>query len=388
MSRIMFFCIPAHGHTNPTLPVVAELVRRGHQVRYYSFHEFEEKIRATGAQFIACDDYLPPVSQKEMQKLMKVSITEMTVTDFETTARIDPMLAGDVREFQPDCIVADSVCFWGKLTARKYKLPFVCSTTTFAFNQYSSRYMKNSPHELLDMILGMPRVNRALRRLRPLGYNIKSALSITQNDNDTNTIVYTSKQFQPCADTFSDRYAFIGPAVKDTPVRRTPGQQPLVYISLGTVINNRPDFYKSCIAALKAMDVKVVISCGKYMDPAKLGSLPSGVTAYPYVNQMEVLSRADVFITHCGMNSVSESLYMGVPMVLAPQSGEEFAVARRTEEVGAGKMLAGDSPDEIRAAVSGVLSEPRYAEAAARMRADFLACSGAAGGADFIESVI
>lgn len=388
MSRIMFFCIPAHGHTNPTLLVVAELVRRGHQVRYYSFYEFEEKITATGAQFIACDDYLPPVSQKEMQKLMKVSITEMTVTDFETTARIDPMLARDVRDFQPDCIVADSVCFWGKLTARKYNLPFVCSTTTFAFNQYSSRYMKNSPRELLDLILGMPRVNRALRRLRPLGYNVKSALSITQNDNDTNTIVYTSKQFQPCADTFSERYAFIGPAVRDTPVRRTPGQKPLVYISLGTVINNRPDFYKSCIAALETMEVEVLISCGKYMDPAKLGNLPSGVTACPYVDQMEVLSRANVFITHCGMNSVSESLYMGVPMVLAPQTGEEFAVARRTEEVGAGKMLSGGSPDKIRAAVSSVLGEPRYAEAAARMRADFLSCSGAAGGADFIESVI
>lgn len=284
MSRIMFFCIPAHGHTNPTLLVVAELVRRSHQVRYYSFHEFEEKITATGAQFIACDDYLPPVSQKEMQKLMKVSIT--------------------------------------------------------------------------------------------------------QNDNDTNTIVYTSKQFQPCADTFSERYAFIGPAVKDTPVRRTPGQKPLVYISLGTVINNRPDFYKSCIAALETMAVEVLISCGKYMDPAKLGNLPSGVTACPYVDQMEVLSRANVFITHCGMNSVSESLYMGVPMVLTPQTGEEFAVARRTEEVGAGKMLPGGSPDEIRAAVSSVLGEPCYAEAAARMRADFLSCSGAAGGADFIESVI
>ena len=32
---IWFFCIPAHGHVNPTLPVVRELTRRGHSVRYY-----------------------------------------------------------------------------------------------------------------------------------------------------------------------------------------------------------------------------------------------------------------------------------------------------------------------------------------------------------------
>ena len=36
MSNVMFFNIPAHGHTNPTITVVEELVERGHQVRYYS----------------------------------------------------------------------------------------------------------------------------------------------------------------------------------------------------------------------------------------------------------------------------------------------------------------------------------------------------------------
>ena len=37
MSRIAFFCIPASGHTNPTIEVVRELVNRGHEVRYYSY---------------------------------------------------------------------------------------------------------------------------------------------------------------------------------------------------------------------------------------------------------------------------------------------------------------------------------------------------------------
>ena len=46
MYRIAFFSIYAHGHTNPTLPVVRELTCRGHQVRYYSFAPFREKIQA------------------------------------------------------------------------------------------------------------------------------------------------------------------------------------------------------------------------------------------------------------------------------------------------------------------------------------------------------
>lgn len=57
MSKIVFFCIPAHGHTNPTLGVVEELVKRGHEVWYYSYTPFREKIESLGAKFIACDDY-------------------------------------------------------------------------------------------------------------------------------------------------------------------------------------------------------------------------------------------------------------------------------------------------------------------------------------------
>ena len=57
MSRIVFFSIPAHGHTNPTLGVVRELVSRGHQVWYYSYEAFREKIEAAGATFIPCDPY-------------------------------------------------------------------------------------------------------------------------------------------------------------------------------------------------------------------------------------------------------------------------------------------------------------------------------------------
>ena len=44
MSKIVFFCIPAHGHTNPTLGVVRELVAQGHEVWYYSYNSLKDKI--------------------------------------------------------------------------------------------------------------------------------------------------------------------------------------------------------------------------------------------------------------------------------------------------------------------------------------------------------
>lgn len=386
MKKIMVFCIPAHGHHNPTLPVVTELVKRGNAVRYYSFEEFREKIEKTGAEFFPCDAFLPELTAEEAQGLKRVSTTEMTVMDLRITARMDGFLAEQVASFRPDVIFTDSVCFWGKLTARKYKIPMVVSTSTFAFNQASSRYMKNSFSEIADLIIGLGRVKAELKNLEAYGYHEKSIMPLVQNDNFSDTVVYATKKYQPCSETFSKHYAFVGPSL---PVAYPPDKEherPLVFISMGTVLNEKPDFYKNCIRALAGGAVDVLISCGKAVDPESLGKLPDNIRVEAYVNQPEVLAKANVFLTHCGMNSVSESLYMAAPMVLYPQTNEQRAVARRAFEMGAGVELKGDSPEEIRAAVLTVLKNPQYARAAVQCSRDFREAPGPKGAAEFIET--
>ena len=386
MKKVAFFCIPAHGHTNPMLPVAAELVKRGNTVRFYSFNEFEEKINATGAEFISCDAFLPKLTKREEAGLKNVSTTEMTIQDIRITLSMDGFLDEEFKTFRPDVVYTDSVCFWGKLNAWKHHVPMVVSTSTFAFNQLSSQYMKNTPKELADMIFGLPRISKELKKLEPYGYRVKGALSLVQSDNQTDSIVYTSRRFQPYAESFSDHYAFVGPSVFSDAVPEKAKDRPLVYISLGTVINDRPDFYTKCIAALQDQKVDVVISCGNAVNRASLGVLPDNIHVYPYVDQLDILSKADVFITHCGMNSVSESLYMAAPMVLYPQTSEQKAVARRVMEIGAGTALNDDSIDGIRASVQEILRNSAYAKAAEVCSTDFRSCSGAAGAAEFIEN--
>ncbi len=390
--RIAFFCIPAHGHTNPMLPVAAELVRRGNTVRFYSFGgtgglpDFSDKIRKTGAEFVACDAYMPEISAEEIAGLKRVSITEMTVQAIRITLAMDAFLDAEFKSFLPDVVYTDSACFWGKLNAWKHHVPMVVSTSTFAFNQLSSTYMKHSAGEIADMVFGLARIGKALKSMEPYGYKVKNPLTLVQSDNRTDSVVYTSRRFQPYAESFSGHYAFVGPSVFSDAVPNKIKARPLVYISLGTVINDRPDFYGKCIEALKDMDVDVLISCGMALDREKLGVLPENVRVEPYVDQLDVLSRADVFLTHCGMNSVSESLYMATPMVLYPQTGEQAAVARRAAELGAGVRLKNDSAAGIRAAVQNVLDNVSYRDAAAECSRDFRACSGVSGAADFIEN--
>ena len=381
-----FFCIPAHGHTNPMLPVAAELVQRGNIVRFYSFSEFEEKIKSTGADFISCDLFLPELTKQEEADLKNVSTTEMTIQDIRITLSMDDFLSKEFASFQPDVVYTDFVCFWGKLSAWKHHVPMVVSTSTFAFNQMSSQYMKNSPKELADIVFGLPRISKELKKLEPYGYHVKNVLSLVQSDNDTDSVVYTSRKFQPYVESFSEHYTFVGPSVFSKVMPEKEKERPLVYISMGTVINDRPDFYNKCISALKDINADVIISCGNAMDQNLLGNLPDNISVYPYVNQLDVLSKADAFITHCGMNSVSESLYMAAPMILYPQTGEQCAVARRVTEIGAGILLRDDSYEGIRIAVQEILNNTAYSKAAAEFSSDFRSCSGAIGAAEFIEN--
>ena len=382
--KIAWFCIPAYGHVNPTLAVVKELTSAGHQVFYFSFEMFRERIEQAGAQFISCDGYDFEMEDKENADRVgkdKVFATELLVS---STLALDEMTTAKIAELRPDLVVSDSVAFWGKLVAMKHGLPYVSSTTTFAFNRFSAEYMKETPWDIAKMLLAMPRIQKQVQRLRDKGYPVKGLLDIVQNDNATNTIVYTSKLFQPCSDTFSDRYRFIGPSIRPVtePILKT--AEKTVYISMGTVNQNR-EFYRNCIHVLGQTDWQVIISMGT--NPEQFDRLPGNIQVHESVDQMAVLSIADAFITHCGMNSASEGLYFQVPLVLFPQTPEQGAVARRVEELGAGVRLNSISEEDVLKALKKVLFEPAYRAAATRISESFHACGGAAEARAFLEEV-
>ncbi len=385
--KICWFCIPAHGHTNPTLALVSELVSAGHEIYYFSFEAFREKIEKAGATFIPCDGedfYMEDMDDKgdadRVGKDMAFGI-ELLVS---STLSLDEMVKEKVEEIHPDIIVADSVAYWGKLTAMKYNIPFVSSTTTFAFNKQSAKYMKQGLGSLMKMIFAIPKMNKQIKRLQDKGYPVKGPLDIITNDNETNTIVYTSKLFQPYSETFSERYRFIGPSIRpiESPVEKTANKT--IYISLGTVSKNK-EFYENCVEAFKGTDYQVIISMGANKE--SFDNQPGNIQIYESVDQMAVLSIADAFITHCGMNSASEGLYFEVPLVLFPQTPEQSAVAGRTAELGAGFELKSSNKEEIISAVNEVLNNASYKENAIKISKSFKESGGVKEALDFLEEV-
>lgn len=388
MSKIVFFCIPAHGHTNPTLGVVKELVSRRHQVWYYSYNIMREKIESAGATFISCDDYDTErnLSAKDSTRVGK-DLAFSTKILVDTTLALDDKVCKEMAELKPDCIVADSMALWGKAVALKHGIPFVSSTTTFAFNQHSAKIMKQGIGDLFKMILAVPKTTKQIKRLQGKGYPVKNILDIIASDDNTHTIVYTSPEFQPCSETFSEKYAFVGPSIRSANEEIEKKRNKLIYISMGTVNNDMMPFYKACISALRDADYQVIMSVGNLVSIEDFGELPENISVYSHVDQIAVLKKADVFVSHCGMNSVSESLYFEVPLVMLPQTSEQKGVAERVSQLGAGIKVDKLDGVSVMTAINKILSIDTYKKNAEKIAEGFKNSSGAKGAADKIIQV-
>lgn len=389
MHKIAFFCIPAHGHTNPTIEVVRRLTSLGHEVWYFSYLPFKEKIESAGAKFIACDSYdiqmnLRPEDSARVGKDIGFSIRLIT----NTILALDEMICRTLQEWNPDCVVADSMAVWGKFAALKLGIPFLSSTTTFAFNQHSAQVMDRSISQIFSLLKSMPGMKKDIRRLQAQGYPVKDVFSLIQNDNDTNTIVYTSKEFHPCSHTFSDKYVFVGPSVNDQDYGTKKTDRKTIYISMGTVNNRMPDFYSNCIKAFQDGRYDVIMSVGGDTDITRLGTLPKNFTVQHHVNQIAVLQKCDVFLSHCGMNSVNESLYYKVPLVLFPQTPEQGGVANRVMELQAGILLKKNRADAIRKAIDTVLLDKTFQVNAADISDSFKRAGGAHAAAEAILKIL
>ena len=128
-------------------------------------------------------------------------------------------------------------------------------------------------------------------------------------------IVYTARELQPFAETLdSSKFKFIGSSiearqrVEDFPYERLQ-EGSIIYVSLGTVYTTNVGFFRNCMDAMKQLnDVTVVMSLGPNIEISDLGLIPSNFIIRKFVPQLEVLKKAEVFISHAGNNSLNESL--------------------------------------------------------------------------------
>jgi UDP:flavonoid glycosyltransferase YjiC (YdhE family) len=333
--------VPVPGHVNPTLPAVRALVRRGHRVRYFTSDALAGAVAAAGAEVVSYGEAVGPTVMRPPRSFAGLARETIALGRVVLPAVLD-----ELRADEPDLVVYDSMCTWGYEAVRDRR--GFCFTATVALHP---SFLDDAPDEFVH------------RGEHP-------------------TAVFTSREFQPRPELFEGDVRWVGYPPAGPSGR---ADRPFAYAALGTLFNERPEVFRAIAQALHG---EVVMAVGR-ADRRAIGPLPPRVRAVPWVDdQAALLRRARLFVSHGGMNSVSEALCAGTPLLLLPQTAEQAVNARRVAELGAGRMLFDDRPsaEAIRAEAEAVLASDAPARSAALGRT--LAAPGPEAAADAVEAAL
>nr|QNH67987.1 UDP-glucuronosyltransferase-like protein 5 [Brachionus koreanus] len=369
MERKKAFVIPfpQHGHINPMLSLARELVHNyNYDVNFYGLEDRREAIQSTGATYQEFK-YFDMKNFPSMPDIIDVFGYQLKVTHHEL-----PSLFEDCIREQPDVIIYDFMSLHGKflvnLVRKKkcLKRPIgVCFTPTFATkpgifptHEEWSEITGNSFWMALRIIWLF-----FLQMLLSLKFrlNIWNTMKFFSETDDLN-LIGISPEFQPKREHFGDEFEFIGHSASNE-LRKAkkidneklkhfldatnvvnPNFDPskknekiLIYASLGTVFNDNKIVFDKILEAYDLFKSKnsffqtrLVMSVGqKVFDQYKNFKCPNDIIILPYVPQINVLEKASLYVTHCGMSSANEAVYYAVPVICIPMAADQPFVAKR-----------------------------------------------------------
>lgn len=391
LRHFAFLPYPAYGHMVPVLPVVAELVARGHRVTCFTTEEFMDRVHATGAD---PRPYDPPLSSDPPPDVIDADeCARAPLKLLKASTAVLPTIESCFADGPPDAVAYDTTLWLtGRLLAARWGRPSVQLSPTFISNEYFN--LSERHQEFAGQIdPAHPAIVEFTKRLTEIvtgsGLAEEQQVELFQGREEF-TVAFVPKAFQFAGDTFDERHVFVGPtaAAGEEEAWRPPSDgRPVLLVSLGTTVNNRPDFFRQCVAAFADMPWHIVLALGNRVSPAALGPLPPHVEAHPWVALSAVLPHTSVFLCQSGMGSIQEGLRAGVPMVVVPHHPEQHVNAARLTELGLARVVRREdaSVEVLREAVLDTAGDTAMRERVGAMRRHVRSAGGARRAADAIE---
>lgn len=172
---------------------------------------------------------------------------------------------------------------------------------------------------------------------------------------------------------------------------------PVVYCSLGTMNLHHSDkcvsFFQRLVRSIEERnDVFLILAIGNKIDKKKIAVTSPNVAVFQAVPQLKVLQRAAIMITHGGLNSITESILHGVPMIVYPlndlwdQNGNSARVL--FHGIGLRGNIVHDSQAKISSRIHTLLNDESIKGKIARMSAEYNQLNNSTMGADLIERLL
>jgi MGT family glycosyltransferase len=402
--KLGFISLDLPGHLNPMSALARQLQARNHEV------VFLYSSGAAGLPFVPgpekdhINENRPEASKKQGEDALRFSVRAV-LTQTEAILKSLPAI---VQANRIDALIIDTVQFYAELGAMQLGMPYVhvSNGVHHDCSGYTPLCLYGWPHETTPAALARNRdgVAKWTNLLESVNGGIKAhaetiGLKIDWNDLDSTVsplafITQVPRAFDFESSHWPLHFHHTGPfhdgngrAKVDFPWERLTGE-PLIYASMGTILNGQVDVFRTIVAALaKNKNLQLVLSIGDQVDSKQIGPVPNNAIIVKRAPQLELLKQATVCITHAGLNTVLESLAQGVPQIAIPITYDQPGVAARIAHKKTGVVTSLDklTADHLAFLLDEVLTDPTYRENALKMQRAISEANGLSVAGDRIE---
>ena len=400
--KLGFICPNIPGHLNPMTALARHLQARNHEVVF---------LYSPSANGLPCvpdekDDDMN-ANRPEMSKLEgDDAIAFYCGVAAKETEAIFKSLPKMVETTGIEALILDPIQFFVELGAMKLGIPYITVATALYLDYfgYTPLCIYDWPHETTPKALvrnreGIAKFSRFTYNEGTKAYAKNAGLKIDWNDpscvfSKLAFITQVPKEFDFENPLLPPQFYYTGPfhdgkgrPKTDFPWDRLTGE-PLIYASMGTLMNGRAEVFRTIVAALtKHKDLQLVLSIGDQLDPEEIGPVPGNAIIVNQTPQLEVLKQTSVCITHAGLNTVLESLAQGVPQVGIPITFDQPGVATRIAAKKTGVTMPFEklTSDHLSTLLGEVLNNPVYRENTRKLQKTIAEVNGLSVAADLVE---
>ncbi len=378
--RFLFTTIPGSGHFHPLVPTARAVRRRGHDVVFAASPTFAPAIEAAGFEaYPAGPAWLENLSDPVMQKILAGEF----FVDLIRMGMVEGVIRA-ARATAADAIVRGEAELGGLMAGAILDLPGATAGTggTKIFGPMMRPGIVRAAAEhgldgerVADEDFEVLRVDRTPASLETPGY------------------VPPPNQINVRPEPFGDS----GKLPQWLPEL---GERPLVYVTLGTVMNGNVPLFRLIADALADQSYDVVIALGLGIPPEALGQVAGNIRLGGYLPQTRILERASAVVSHGGYNTVVAALGAGLPLFLLPMGADQPFTTERCITAGAALGVIQPQPGPptaapppftppdpavIRDGTRRILEEPAFREAARAIASEIAAMPPADYAAERLE---
>ena len=392
------------GHLNPMTTLARHLQARNHEVVFLYSTEANGLPVVPSPERDHISEGRSGMSTRHGVDAVRFAIRQV-LAQTETILKSLPEM---VRANGVDALLVDNVQFYAELGPMQLGMPYVqvCNGLHWDYSGYTPLGIFGWPHD--TTAAGLARNREGVANWTNLFLSVNEdirahaesvGLKIDWNDMSSivspfASITQTPRVFDFESSHWPAHFHHTGPFHDgkgrqnvDFPWERITGE-PLVYASMGTILNGRVDVFRTIVGALaKHKDLQLVLSLGDQIDPQQIGPVPNNAIIVKQAPQLELLEKTSVCITHAGLNTVLESLAQGVPQIAIPVTYDQPGVAARIAHKQTGVVTSLDklTVHHLASLLSEVLTNSTYRENARKLQRAIVEADGLSVAADLVE---